>query len=208
MYGGGTAPVIADNIFNSVGGPYVAIMPAIVDAGDLLFIIADRHSSISGGITGTPSGWTELEQTSNIGVFYKWADGTEDGDSITVPASGSALSIMMTVLRITGADTAIGPQKTATATGSSTAPNPPAIDPPWADFKALLIAVTLLDESSATVSGYPAGYDLFHQVNTGSGAQSVFAAKEVTVATSDDPGAFAISPASDWICFTLAVKGT
>jgi hypothetical protein len=206
--GGGGSPVLAETVFNEDSvAPFQAVMPASITSNELLILVAHRASG-AGTPSGTPpSGWTSLISGADHQVYYKWAAGTEGGTNVTVTASGS-LIMFLTLLRIIGADSAQNPEASTVATASGTNnPDPPAVDPSWADTNNLFIAVALTDDAIG-VSAYPSGYTLGQASNVATSGSSGVASKTSISSAAENPGAFTFGGNMDSRAFTLAVKGT
>src|SRR3546814_5622059 len=63
-------------------------MPSTVKAGELLLILASNDDTSS--LLGTPTGWTSLwaNLPYRLAGFYKVADGTEGGTSVSLDTLG------------------------------------------------------------------------------------------------------------------------
>ena len=102
----GSASVYESASATSAVIPY----PAGIVAGELL--LAQIAHSASTSISTAPSGWTNLEATAGsgggpgIGVFYRWADGTETG-SVTFATSSTAGRVTGLMQRWAGVSSAI-----------------------------------------------------------------------------------------------------
>jgi hypothetical protein len=200
-------PVLASVDFNEdPSPPHNAIMPATVNAGDLLLILMTLGTG--GTPNGTPSGWTQLISGNFFG-FYKWADGTEDSAPITVGFTASAADPGFTVLRVTGADTARNPSASVNVENNILNPNPPAVTASWGAASNLFIVYMGSSSASTTLGSYPSGYALYQETNGAADTKSFVAAKQSILAT-DDPGNFAVGGSTVALMrtFTIAVKGT
>lgn len=171
-------------------------------AGELLLL------GCSGTSWSAPAGWSTLLNSGNAAVFYKVASGSEGG-TITV-TSGSAGPSGASIYRISGYS---GAPEAASASSTGTAPDPPSLTPSWAAANTLWIAFaeSFVSAVSLSFSSYPSGYS--NGVNdTGNSFGVVWAmsasAQLASSATSEDPGAFALTSAGSvvWRAITVAVK--
>lgn len=191
---------------------HTVAMPASVASGDGLLMIAGTKNGTGTNTVGAPNGdasWTALFAGA-VGSFftycrisYKISDGSE-GASETV-ATGESDELAAIVYRITGHHTTTAPERAAAwVTGTSTAPDPPSLDPSgWGTEEALWFEIVLLkDPRTFTPSTN-------YTENTEGEADSngeivVCAATRVLSASSEDPGAAAISGAGDpWGAMTV-----
>jgi len=197
---------VVEVVFNEdPATPWLAAMPAVVTANDLLIIIAHRDAG-TGGPSGTPpTGWTALTSPAECMVYYKWAAGTEGGTNVTVNGTGGA-TIFSTVFRIKGADPAQNPEASALGALTGTAPNPPPVDPSWADYSNLFIAFVTTDDA-IDVTAYPTGYILSQYSNVAVSGSSGIASKLSSSSASENPSAFTLASSADTYAGTIAVKG-
>ena len=93
--------------------------------------------------------------------------------------------------------------------GASTAPDAPSLTPAggiqdylWLDFAAF-------DDGDVTATGFPASYENTGQVNTGgaAGIGLAFGSREMR-GTVEDPAAFTLSGAQEWVAFNLVIYPT
>lgn len=184
------------------------VMPAVVDAGDLLVVLTANDGSAT---VTTPSGWTQLFTTANstslrLGAYYKFAAGTEDGTSVNFATSASEI-LTAQVYRITGA---LAVESGTAATGTSTAPNPPSLTPSWGARDTLWLSALGADNGSIVVSAYPTNYtngrldkDTYSSSTTYASAAS---ARRYLNAISEDPGTFTLTGSNAWLANTIAVR--
>lgn len=184
------------------------VMPAVVDANDLLIVITANDGSAT---VTTPSGWTQLFTTANstslrLGAYYKFAAGTEDGTSVNFATSASEI-LTAQVYRITGA---LAVESGTAATGTSTTPNPPSLIPSWGARDTLWLSALGADDGSITVSTYPTNYtngrldkDTYSSSIT---YASVASARRYLNASSEDPGTFTLTGSNAWVANTIAIR--
>jgi len=177
------------------------LMPATVNAGDLLLMIVSATGSTSFTLT-PPSGWT----AAGLGVsgtnfrsasYVKDAVGNEDGTTVNV-ATTQITRMEAQVYRITGwsgdlRDQIIPPQPSSIVNNL----NPPSHAPPWAQADTLWISVLTWRDtaSNCTVTGYPASYSGGGTAVTGGGTAGagIASAWRQLNALTEDPGAFIMS---------------
>lgn len=209
-------PIVEDTVITAVAvaeGSHDVLMPAVVNAGDLL--IMHCTTANSGAIIGTPTGWTlfglvEAMTTSGKAVFAKDAIGDEDGTTVNVTRDNAGVCVFI-VQRISGwagtlgTDVEIG----TSATSSSTAPDPPNLTASWGPGDNLFIADCAASNDDESITAYPVGYEnTFQSVSGGgidAGCSGGVATKTSTLAI-DDPGTFTLSGSEIWITQTLVVK--
>ncbi len=172
-------------------------LPLTRETGDLLliFIAASRadYDDTSDDISfTTPSGWTLLYTGLNgflrrAACYYRVATGSE-GDTVTINMSRFADNIGAVSYAVRDF---IGTPEAATATGSSSTPNPPNLTPTWGSQETTWFAVLnsdikdLLDRNE--IPDLPSGYE--HQVGT----TTVTIGHRTTIAASENPGTFSFS---------------
>ena len=184
-------------------------LPATVESGDtlLVFFVADEVPGIT-----FPGGWNLIETTGNgsaliLVSYWKEADGTEDGTTISVSTTSSQESAHASYA-ISGAidpDTQ-APQATEN-TGADNSPDPPSISPTGGSKDYLFLAIAGIDTTSTnSISAYPSSY-----INTGNassgggtGVRIGFCTRALT-ASSEDPGVFTKSSTESWSTQTIAV---
>jgi len=211
------APLVAsvtETAFGADTTNHNVTMPATVNAGDLLIVIFTNDGNA--GVT-TPAGWTVLASSGGaaavrLSVYYKIAAGTEGGTKVNfVTASNEQAAAQ--VYRITEWDGTTPPEISPAATGNSTAPDPASLNPVgWDVGETLWLAVAGQDRGDqAGTTAYPANY------TNGLSTQSsmpppvgeicrLHSARRVLAAASENPGAFTIPVAEQWVAFTIAVR--
>jgi hypothetical protein len=213
------APRVADvttTAFSTQTTTHAVSMPTNVEAGDLLLAI---FSNVNSDTVTTPAGWTQLHSTANgsslrLSCYAKKADGTEGGTTVGFTTSGSQRAAGQ-VYRIKkgqwyGDSASSFAQSIVTgtaATGTSTAPNPPAAAPTWGKQYSLFIAIEANADGSITDTVYPANYvDRTNIVsNAASTGVSVSSVLRSQGTTSEDPGTYTITSAA-WVAQTIAIR--
>jgi len=188
-------------------------MPATVNAGDLLIVLFTNDGSAT---VTTPSGWTQLASTANgsavrLSAYYKIASGTEGGTRVNFATSAIEQAAAQ-VYKITNWSGTTPPEISTAATGTSTAPNPASLDPAgWDVADTLWLAVAGQDRGDQSgTTAYPASYT--DGISTQSsdpatiGVCRIHSARRVLAAASENPGAFTIPVAEEWVAFTIAVR--
>lgn len=181
-------------------------MPATVNAGELLLCLFCNDGSAT---VTTPSGWTQrwsLNNGSNVrlSAYYRIADGSEGGTQVNFVTSAAETAVAR-VYRITNWHGTSAPEA-ATATGSTSTPDPPAVTPSWGAQDTLWIACHGRS-STVTLSSYPTDYSNGTNDSSGSGtthAQLAVARRELAAA-SENPVAFTLSGSAAWVAATVAV---
>jgi hypothetical protein len=160
---------------------------------------------------GSPVATTDGSATGQ--VFYKIADGSEGGTTVTVNLSASeAAAWTATVLQ--NVDTSgygsspYGPPLTSANSGGGTGnPDPPSLTSGFGAVDTLWMAVGDWDGNRALTS-YAQYYTLGQaqaRVAASTGCGVVSAYRQVQTAT-EDPGNYTLAAADGWIGFTLAFK--
>ena len=205
---GGSPPVVIGTNSNGVGNvASIAIaLPGDVEEGDLLLILA--AGQITNARTFTPpAGFTPLFNQAGPGnlrffcAAWKEADGSEEG-SVTGTVDSNT--------RMTAQSYRIGnwqgePEASAVATGTSDVPNPPSLTPSWGDAPALWLAVGATNPAS--IQDPPDDYtNLLSQDDTGGPFVSLFSARRVLKAGTENPGSFSVAQTSV-AAATIAIRG-
>lgn len=187
-------------------------MPAVVLAGELLLVLFTNDGSAT--VTNPGGGWASRGTATNgtnvrASVYAKIANGTEGGTTVNFVTSATEQAAAQ-VYRISGwGGDARDVQVSATATGTSTAPDATSLDPGWGTGEVLWITYAGYS-SGATVTSYPASYTngtLTRSATTGTTATAeVATARRETVAASEDAGAFALTASSAWVAMTVAIR--
>jgi hypothetical protein len=198
----------------------VVTLPSTVNPGDLLvaalyLLGAPNNQS---GPTDWPAGWTLSNDTftgaNEIAVYYRIADGSEDGGSVAVTASQGSFGNYI-VYRITGADPSAMPTTPAAllSVGSSSTIPFPSVTPAWAAADDLFIAFFgSFGASPTSVTSWPTNYtdnQIFYR-NSGSNAYITGGAtRGATVPTgTETPGNLTLNAVTTLsrLSVTIAVK--
>jgi hypothetical protein len=169
--------------------------------GELIVVIA----GFDGNPTVTwPAGWTQFFGGNNGGAVrlaaaYRVADGTEQ-ERISVTTSAGLRSSHV-AYRISGA--AAAPTASASATGSSTAPNPASFTPAGGAKSYLWLAAEAHGGNEVPVTVYPSGY--VRGVSAANNGGNVAATSRGIKAATEDPGAFTLSSSNAWVAATFAI---
>ena len=181
-------------------------MPATVNAGDILLTIFCWSNTAH--TTTTPSGWTAISVGSGMSAFGKVASGSEDGTTVNFVTSLANTAVAQ-VYRLTGTygDVSLDTIEVAQASGTSTTPNPPNLNPAnWDVAETLWIAATRVSKSGGyTVSVYPSGYSNDLLTASGSNPQ-IAAARKESSSSSENPGTFTVDTSASWLAFTIAIR--
>lgn len=146
--GGGPPPAgieVIGSTQETVAESISVAMPAVVDAGDWLYVVIVTHGAVA--TVSTPSGWTAMgsavggASSLRASTFRRLANGTEGGTSVSfgLSASNRAVAICHRI-PVAVVDNSTEPSSSsATGTGSSS-PNPPSHSPAWGAEDTIWIA--------------------------------------------------------------------
>ena len=185
-------------------------MPAIVNAGDLLFILFCAKTYVP----VNPSGWTELFTgtlgTCNTKGFVKVAAGTEGGGTVNVTTPTGTNAAAQTYRITSWYGTLAGVEDGVPATpGGSDSPNPPSLTVSWGSKENLWLAVFGGTDDDVEASSGPTDYtDLISTVSGGGtddGAEVGSARREYTSDT-DNPGVFTLPESESWVANTISIR--
>lgn len=193
---------------------HVFTMPGTINAGDLLIAVLTLNSVSASSWSGSFTEFTDAGAVANnIAAAWKIAAG---GDTVTCTSSGASRSAKHLIRIQAGTfNTSQVPVAGTSATGTSTAPNPPNLTPAWGLFKNLFIAVSGHNTAGASpptaITGWPTNYGT-GQTSTGGGAGSggnnrLGTACRQLEAASDNPGTFTLAASNTWRAQTIAIKG-
>lgn len=188
-------------------------MPATVNANDLLLVLFANGTG--GSSVTTPSGWTSLgtNTTTNIRLtaYGKIASGSEDGTTVNFVTASSNTAAAQ-VYRITGDyhDLTTAGIELAAASGTSTTPNSPNLNPAnWDVEETLWITAGACSNAVSGVTTYPTSYTGGTYTQSGStagvDAQLASARRENSV-DAENPGAFTFNAIATWIAITVAIR--
>jgi hypothetical protein len=193
---------------SALNGSTNVLMPATIVAGDLLVAIVVRDDPNSTAFS-TPAGWTLLgssagsSPTPGVGVWYKTADGTEDGTNVSFGANTGAAH----VYRILAANWSGVPTISTVATGSGTTADPTSVTAPAGRF--LAIAIAGVDQDSTVPTAAPSGYSGFTSHISGAGAlgASIGTAYLIDSGASENPNAFT-NGSNAWAAYVIAIAAS
>ncbi|MBK6639702.1 MAG: hypothetical protein IPG34_20080 [Rhodocyclaceae bacterium] len=174
--------------------------------GDLLIVFV----ALDGNTTPTwPAGWTQVflrrtSQNEMVGEL-RYRVASSNGSSITITTPSEEMQARSWII---GKGTFASPPEieAATASGSSTVPDPPSLTPSWGSDKNGWLALVGTDVAQA-VSNPPANYAQVGTANSGgSGGVGIGYGERQLEAASDNPSAATITSAP-WVAATVAVRG-
>lgn len=187
-------------------------LPTGISSGDLCVIIFSNDGAQTVSVTTPASGWSGPigqgvgpSNNNRLSVLWRWCDGTESS-TITVTIT-STEGCAWTAYRISGADSTTDPEISATASGTSTAPNADNLTPSWGSEDTLWIVLYGWDGNVAH-STYPTNYgsnQLTDRWANVAGCGVASATRELA-ASSENPGAAAIGASDQWVAYTLAIR--
>ena len=208
------APAVAsvtETAFGTDATPHNVTMPATVNAGDLLIVLFTNDGNAT---VTTPGGWTQLASNVSgtevrLSVYYKKAAGTEGGTTVNFNTSASEQAAAQ-VYRITDWHGTSPPEISTAATGTSTAPDPPSLNPAaWGVADTLWLAVAGQDRGNQGAASYPASYtNGTSTLSNGAGNDNcrTLSGRKALVADSENPGTFTLPASEQWVAFTIAVR--
>lgn len=208
------APVITGTqttVFDVSATSHLVQMPSQVLPGDRLYVIYKSQGAV---VPTTPSGWTLMDgaiNNSDTSVFYKDADGSEDGTTVDfVTTSNQAVAIAFAL----GAGT-FAPSENGGATSSvasSATYNPPSVTHPYGgadQYLYIAIGSGRNTTTAITNTSYPSGYT-DNQTYVASGAITclsiAFSTKTGTSQT-EDPGTGIMSAVNTASARTIIIRG-
>jgi hypothetical protein len=189
---------------------YSCPLPASLVSGNLIIVIGALWVSASASQFNTPSGWTQLFQSSgtstlrSLACFYRVSDGLEGATlAMTTTVNAFKSSVAYQLSGHVGA-----PEAGTVATGSTSVPDPPSLSPSWGSRPTLWLAAMAHTVATA-VQTAPSGYGSIIQdaaVDSGADRPRTAVARLARTAASENPGAFGTS-ATAWAANTIAVQG-
>lgn len=171
-------------------------LPSGIVAGNLLAVFVTTN----GELLTTPSGWTAFAgspTSSNTRIFasYKIASGTE-GSTLSITALSSC-PVCCIAYRITNnRNGVVSNTDLATFAGtftSTNAPNPGSTISPWGSAENLWILPLAYDSTTATVTGYPTGYNLGQATVVANRLFSMVSCATLKTAGTENPDPYALS---------------
>ena len=204
---GGEPQVVGiENTVSSSGTTPSIALPSGISSGDIIVIFVGADGTPTASITGftqeigQAGGWAA---SASYYVFSKVADGTE-GASVTLALSASE-TVCASSWVITNADN-IAFSSTATSAGSVN-PDSPSLTSGFGTVPTFWISSFATDNGTPTISAYPSGYENGQSLSGGSnyGSPRLGVASKLQTSASEDPPAYTISEAHNWIAVTVAV---
>lgn len=183
-----------------------------VVAGDPVYIVVFAGQNDTPTITW-PTGWTELYQATDSemagGAAYILGDTTD----LTITTSAAVESAWV-VYKILGHNSASNPPEAGTEVlgggGGTSTPNPPSLTPSWGSSANLwLVALSWSQgNTSSNLTSLPTNYaNALVSYNTTDAGAGVYCGDRTATATSEDPGAYAMTAARRCVVNTIAVQG-
>jgi hypothetical protein len=162
---------------------------------------------------GWPAGWNPLvqvERLSAVGmeVRYRDYDGSEGATvDVTTTAEESAHEAVLVDAGTFDVGTA---PAAAGASGASTGPAPPTLNPANWDAEDTLWILMAASDVSTAFTGYPTDYADNRHTHTSGGTQGVgiAVATRNLNAASQTPDSFLIAASEDWVTVTIAIRPT
>ena len=211
-------PVVAERLgqyFSATTTAHNVTMPAAVDAGDLLVVVFCNASGSPVTTITTPAGWTKLSEDAggtvcNMGIYYRVADGTEDGTTVNFVTSASRRATAMTYRIAAGSFNSSDPIEVGPlASGTSTAPAIPAYSPSWGALDTLTIAAAGADSlraPAARMSGYSTVLQASGTQSALSTSASVYGTHAVYRHGSTWEAQFSIPNAQTWVARAICIR--
>lgn len=217
----GTVPTITaetGNVDNTEGTSHTVVLPATVNANELLLVLITFQNPTPGAVVvtwddSTHGTWTQLLNQGNgrVMVYAKVAAGTEDGGSLSITTDVSARHARRTLSIANWEGTiAGGVNLTSVASGTSTAPNSTVATDSWGAVARRTITFYQGD-GTLTDGPDPSGYTLnpfTHATGGASTDTTLGGAMKTGIEGVQDPGVWTISASVSWRAFTLSIRGT
>ena len=177
--------------------------PAITDCFSLVMISQDGSRTVT-----WPSGWDSRYAVAGPSSACRLEARTralQSGDGATITVTQATGPISYISISFTGSNEEIA--VATEVTGTSTAPNPPSLNPSGWDVEDTLWLSIVAADNDNTVSTYPANHTGYQQrgQNNASGHLLAFTTRE-NAAASEDPGSYTISRNEQWIAGTVAIR--
>ena len=177
--------------------------------GDLLIVIIVNDG---GGNLTWPAGWTILANQGSSAVSAPSRSHiVQSGDPTSIDVTHTSEGTAYQVYRIAAGTFHITNISFGGGeTGTTNAPSPLALNPPWpSGWDTLWIAIAGNDNGTVSISSAPANYtDLQNdRWNNAADGVGVASARRFLAADSEDPGTFSMSAAEDWVSESNAIPG-
>ena len=209
-----TFPVVettATSVSSSSLTTHTISTPAGVVSGDLLIaFIAMENDGADPQYSAWSDGFTEIKDKltgglagANVGVAYKFSDGTE-GANITVD-SVDAERAAHAMFRISSASLASAPEISTGGSGLSAAPDPDNLIPVLLTRDYLWLVLAGYEKDDETITGFPTNYGSNQVISSMFSGATIGIATRELAAAAENPGVFSMSGSEEWQAFTLAV---
>jgi hypothetical protein len=206
-----TSSAITDS--GALTGSSHAITLPTHTTGDRLVVQYVIDAAAAGSYSSHTSGWdirinvTDTQSAVALMVFERVATGASESLTITLAGARNARAFSRI---LSGTDTTAAAEGSAanSAGTPSTTPNPPSVTPSWGAADTFWLTTVAFDNSTNTLSSYPADY-ADNQSNQAAGTSStprLATASRARNATSEDPGNYTFSGNDQWVAATLAFK--
>lgn len=186
-------------------------LPATINIGDLILVMTLRNSTAA--IT-PPAGYSSLASATASGsgsayqLFYKTADGSEGGTTLTFTTSATRTTVLICYVVQVG--TWQGTPEQATYNGDTgMSADPPSLTPSWGSAANLWIAA-YGGRQNASVSSWPLPANQITRTSgsSGTGGRSMSVCSDVVSAETLDPSPFILNNAENGskIAITTAIR--
>lgn len=206
------SPVVATfaETADTNGTSTVVTMPASISAGDLLGVFCTHNSgnllTVSAGSNWVIRNEGILSSTvESYSTLYKIAEGS---DNLTV-ASASSASTVCEAIRVTGhaVSDIITHINTASATATSSSPDPPSLTPSHGSQDYLFLAVVWMN-NNITFSAFSTNYTEVAQEVSAVGGVTIGLARRALTGTTDDPSVWTAGSSDVWLARTYSIPSS
>ena len=209
--------------FSSGSTSQAVSLPATINVGDLLILLFCKSysaSTITSVIDSTSDAWTNLSPWTSdgsdllSGIWYKFADGDEDGGTVTVVSSVAGNAAVGIVIRVENADNGQAPEDaTAWFTSLSASPriDPPSVTASWgAEATNLFIECGFGEDDDATFIAASTNYGGLQFQVGGAGddasCEAGYATRVLNSATDDPDNSFELSENESRMGMTIVIR--
>ena len=206
--GAGPEPEVVgiENTISSSGTTPSITLPSGISSGDVIVIFVGVDGTPTASITGfsqdiaAVGGWAA---SATYYVFSKTADGTE-GSSVTLSISASEV-VCASAWVITNAND-VAFSAVATNAGSVN-PDSPSLTSGFGAVPTFWISSFATDNGTPTITAYPSGYENGQSLSGGAnfGSPRLGVSSTVASVATEDPPAYTISEAHNWVAVTVAI---
>lgn len=156
-----------------------------------------------------PSGWTELTETdcsttNTLSIAWHKVDGSE-GKTFRITLDAVEEGVLLSCIRITNAaDPTVTPPEVATATGTSTNPDPPSISPTGGSAKYMVL--TIVGTDGYKYASVWSDLTPYYQTTDYDGLYtSLHSAIGWVESDAINPSAYTIAASEEWVAATVVV---